>query len=199
LNLVQRKLSDLKQYENNPRSNADAVPGVKKSILKYGYKVPIVIDRDNVIVAGHTRFAALIEINEERGFPNTIACVLADDLTDEEINEFRIVDNLTAENAEWDITKLSMELELLPNLDLNLFGDNPIVSVEEMQIQEEEKVELSDKVLIKIGPDKIELTETEYHEWVVYIIEKYNMSIPQFVRTRLELDEKDRTHTTLEI
>jgi ParB-like chromosome segregation protein Spo0J len=194
LKVVKRKFSDLKQYENNPRNNSNAVSKVKESIRKYGYKVFIVIDQFNTIVAGHTRFAALLELQEELGYPNEIDCILADDLTDEQINEFRIVDNLTAENADWDITKLKLELELLPNLDLELFGEVPALTFEDIQIEEENKVELSDKIRIQVGGDKIEITEAEYHEWVVYVIERYNMSILDFVRSRLELRPSDRSY-----
>ncbi len=200
MKVVKRNLRELNQYVNNPRHNGNAVEAVKQSILKYGYKVPIIIDINNVIIAGHTRFAALLEINEERNWPNELDCILADDLTEEEVNEFRIVDNLVAEYADWDITKLKTELELLPNLDLSLFGDIPALTIEEIQIQEEQKLELnSDKIMFKIGPDKFEITEGEYHDWVQYVIGKYNISIVEFVKRQLELAQKDRTYERVEI
>jgi ParB family chromosome partitioning protein len=198
--VVKRKLSELKVYPNNPRQNQNAIPKVKESIKKYGYKVFIVIDRDNYIVAGHTRFGALLEIQQEEGYPNEIDCILADDLTQEQINEFRIVDNLTAENSEWDLTALKIELELLPNLDLSKFGEVPQFTFEEIQIQEENKLDLiSDKIIIKVGPDKIELTETEYHNWVTYVIGTHNMSVTDWVRQQLHLDEGDRNYEQLDI
>lgn len=199
MKFVKRKLSELRVYENNPRSNQKAIRGVKQSIIKYGYKVPIVIDRDNIIVAGHTRFAALLEIQEERGFPNEIYCIVADDLTEEQLNEFRIVDNLTAENAEWDITKLKSELELLPNLDLSVFGEIPQLTVEEIQIQEENKMDLDGSIVFRAGPDKFEITELEYHDWVQYVIQTYNMTILEFMKKQLHIKPIDREYKKLEI
>lgn len=196
---VERKLSELRVYENNPRQNEKAVEAVQNSIIKYGYKVPIVIDNDNIIVCGHTRFQALLNLHESRGYSDTIVCILADDLTDEQIREFRIVDNLTAENAEWDITKLKIELEVLNNLDLNLFGEIPALTFEEIQIQEESKIELNDKVYIKVGTETIEMTEIEFNEWTAYVIDRYNMSISDFVKQKLELRVSDRNFEILEI
>ena len=90
------KTKALKPYSNNPRRNAKAVPAVKESILKFGFKVPLVIDKNNVIVCGHTRFYASKEIGLE-----TVPCIVADDLTDEQINAFRLVDNRVSEFADW--------------------------------------------------------------------------------------------------
>jgi ParB family chromosome partitioning protein len=195
---VERNISDLKHYENNPRVNTNAVPKVKESIRKYGYKVPIVIDRNNYIVAGHTRHAALTQLLDEGVVAPTILCILADDLTDAQIKEFRIVDNLVAENSEWDITALKIELEGLPDLNLNDFGEIPALTLEDIQIQEEQKL-LSDKVVIKVGTEKIELTEVEYHEWVQYVIGTHNMTVMEFVRRQLHLEEHNREYEKLEI
>lgn len=106
MNIVEKKLGELQPYENNPRKNDTAVPYVAESIKRYGFKVPIVIDKDGVIVAGHTRYLASIELGLE-----TVPCIVADDLTDEEIKEFRLVDNKTSEFAGWDFDMLSAELE----------------------------------------------------------------------------------------
>lgn len=115
MNLVYRNLNDLIMYENNPRKNDDAVEKVAKSIELYGFKVPMVIDKDNVIVCGHTRYKAL----QQLGWSDDVPCVLADDLTDEEIKAFRIVDNKTAEESAWDFDLLEQELN---NLDLSQFN-----------------------------------------------------------------------------
>lgn len=200
MKVVKRKLNQLKHYENNPRQNSQAVPKVKESIKKYGYKVPMVIDGDDCIVAGHTRHAALIEIETELGQELEYECVLADDLSEEEVAEFRIVDNLVAEQADWDITKLKSELEFLPNLDLNLFGEIPALTLEEIQIQEEEKLDVqTDGIKIKIGPDSFEITEAEYHNWVQYVIRQFNMPVIEFVKQRLMFEEEDREYDRLEI
>ena len=110
------KLKDLKPYENNPRFNDEAVAGVKESIKQFGFKVPIVIDKNNVIVCGHTRYKASIELGLKE-----IPCVRADDLNDEQIKAFRIADNKVSEVAEWDMDKLHMELDEI-SIDMSAFG-----------------------------------------------------------------------------
>lgn len=106
MNIVDKRLDELQPYENNPRKNDNAVPYVAESIKKYGFKVPIVIDKDGVIVAGHTRYLASIELGLE-----TVPCIVADDLTEEQVREFRLVDNKTAEFAGWDFSMLNIELQ----------------------------------------------------------------------------------------
>lgn len=200
MEFVKRKLSVLRVYENNARYNAEAVPKVKASILKYGYKVPIVIDSNNTIIAGHTRFAALQDINRESGSYGEIDCIFANDLTEEQVREFRIVDNSVASIATWDITKLKFELETLPDFDILDFGGIPELSIEDIQIQEEHKLELdSDRIQIRIGPDKIEMTEAEFNQWTSYVIGTYNKSILEFVRDQLHLNPNDRVYETLPI
>lgn len=92
MKITDKRLDEIKPYENNPRLNKEAVKFVKNSIRKFGFKVPIVIDKDNVIVAGHTRYLASKELNLE-----TVPCVVADDLTEKQIKAFRLADNKTAE------------------------------------------------------------------------------------------------------
>lgn len=108
----------LKEYENNPRNNDGAVDAVAESIKQFGFKVPIVIDRDNVIVAGHTRLKAARKIRLEK-----VPCIVADDLTPEQIKAYRLADNKTAELAEWDFSALEIELaELESDFDMSDFG-----------------------------------------------------------------------------
>lgn len=116
MNIVEKKLSELKPYENNPRKNDEAVEYVANSISKFGFKQPIVIDKDGVIVAGHTRYKAAKQLKLK-----TVPCVIADDLTEEEIRAYRLVDNKTAELAGWDFPLLDMELAEL-NMDMEQFG-----------------------------------------------------------------------------
>lgn len=92
------KLQDLRPYERNPRKNEAAVPVVMESIRNFGFKVPLVIDKDNVIVCGHTRYKAA-----KRMGMDTVLCIRADDLTPEQVKAFRLVDNRAAEMSEWDI------------------------------------------------------------------------------------------------
>lgn len=85
MNIIELKIKDLKPYENNPRRNDDAVDYVANSIKQFGFKVPIVIDKDNNIVCGHTRYKAAKKLKIE-----SIPCVIADDLTEEQIKAFRL-------------------------------------------------------------------------------------------------------------
>ena len=107
------KVEDLKPYENNPRFNDDAVEYVAKSIKEFGFKVPMVIDKDNVIVAGHTRYKASMELGLKE-----VPCIIADDLTDEQIKAFRLADNKVSDYSIWNNTALLEELDDLKDLDI---------------------------------------------------------------------------------
>lgn len=110
-------IGDLRPYERNPRNNDAAVDAVAESIREFGFKVPIVVDRDGVIVAGHTRFKAAKKLHLE-----TVPVVIADDLTDEQVKAFRLADNKTGELAEWDWNLLDLELSEIQGIDMELFG-----------------------------------------------------------------------------
>lgn len=110
-------VSELKPYENNPRFNEPAVEKVMNSIKEFGFKVPIVIDTENVIVAGHTRLLAAQKLGLE-----TVPCIVANDLNDEQIKAFRLADNKVSELAEWDFSKLEQELSDIQNTDMFNFG-----------------------------------------------------------------------------
>ena len=106
------KVEDLKPYENNPRINDDAVEYVAKSIKEFGFKVPMVIDKNNVIVAGHTRYKASMELGLKE-----VPCIVADDLTEEQLKAFRLADNKVSEKASWNYDLLDLELD---DIDLNM-------------------------------------------------------------------------------
>lgn len=109
--------NDLKPYEKNPRHNDDAVQAVAESIREFGFKVPIVIDSGNVIVAGHTRWKAsgILGLSE-------VPCIVADDLTPEQVKAFRLADNKVAELSDWDYELLDSELDGLEDWDMSKFG-----------------------------------------------------------------------------
>lgn len=113
------KVTDLVPYANNPRKNDGAVKAVAASIREFGFRVPIIVDRDNVIVAGHTRLKAAESLGME-----SVPVIRADDMTEEQIKAFRLADNKTAEAAEWDFEALSAELDELERLgvDMKQFG-----------------------------------------------------------------------------
>ena len=117
MQIVYKKINDLIPYEKNPRNNDDAVEYVSNSIKEFGFKVPIIIDKNNVIVAGHTRYKASKKLNLDE-----VPCIIADDLTDEQIKAFRLADNKTSEIASWDFDLLEQELADLVNFDMSNFG-----------------------------------------------------------------------------
>ena len=116
MKIVMKQISLLQEYENNPRNNDEAVNAVASSIKEFGFKVPIVITSDNVIIAGHTRLKASIKLGLSE-----VPCIIADDLNDEQIKAFRLADNKTAELATWDLSKLEEEL-LNIDMDMLQFG-----------------------------------------------------------------------------
>ena len=116
MNIEVLPIDELLQYENNPRNNAGAVDYVAESIKDFGFKVPLVIDKNNVIVCGHTRYLAA----EKLGIKE-LPCIVADDLTDEEINAFRLADNKVHEYSEWDFDLLQSELSSITEFDMSKF------------------------------------------------------------------------------
>lgn len=116
MNIVSVSLQDLRPYENNPRLNDNAIDSVANSIKEFGFKVPVVITKDNVIVAGHTRYKASLKIGLKE-----VPCIVADDLTEEQIKAFRLADNKVSELSEWDFEKLNIELSNI-DLDMSLFN-----------------------------------------------------------------------------
>lgn len=116
MEIIEKKLSEITPYEKNPRKNDDAVEYVANSIREFGWKVPIVIDRDGVIIAGHTRYKAAQKLGFE-----TVPCIMADDLTPEQVKAYRLADNKVSEFAEWDFDLLAAELDEI-DLDMSEFG-----------------------------------------------------------------------------
>lgn len=110
-------ISEITPYANNPRNNAAAVEPVAASIRDFGFRVPIVLDKNGVIVAGHTRLEAAKRLGLSK-----VPCVVADDLTAEQARAFRIADNKTAELATWDAAKLAEELADISDFDMGEFG-----------------------------------------------------------------------------
>ena len=132
-------------YENNPRNNDGAVEYVANSIKEFGFKVPVVLDKNNVIVAGHTRYKAakLLKITE-------IPCIIADDLNDEQVKAFRLIDNKAAELASWDIDLLNLELENIKDIDMELFNFE-ISNILDNVVDDEYEVELPEEPKTKSG------------------------------------------------
>ena len=117
MQIIELPIKSLKPYKRNPRKNADAVDYVVNSIKSFGFRVPLVVDSDNCIVAGHTRFEAAKKLGMK-----TLPVVLADDLNEDQIRAFRLVDNQTQSLSSWDFSMLMTELEDIDEFDMSLYG-----------------------------------------------------------------------------
>ena len=147
MQIINKKTSEIKPYEKNPRKNDEAVKYVAESIKQFGFKVPIVLDKDNVIVAGHTRYKAAKKLKMTE-----VPCVVADDLTDEQVKAYRLADNKVAEKAEWDFDLLNSELDELFDFDMTVFGFEDDVIEEEPEVVEDDyNEELPEEPVTKPG------------------------------------------------
>lgn len=117
MNVTEVALKDIRPYEKNPRYNDQAVKPVMNSIQEFGFRNPIIVDKDNVIVCGHTRYKAAMKLKLK-----TVPVIKADDLTEEQIAAYRLADNKVASVATWDQGFLSDELDRILDIDMSLFG-----------------------------------------------------------------------------
>ena len=159
MQIVEKELSWLKPYANNPRDNESAVEPVAKSIKEFGFKVPIVATSDGEIINGHTRFKASKLLGLEK-----VPVIIADDLTEEQIKAFRLADNKVSEFSKWNEDKLRDELKQL-EMDMAEFG---FEFAELTEILEEEKE--------KEQEPEIKFTE-ELGEESNYIVLKFDTSV----------------------
>lgn len=155
MNIIEMNINDLIPYENNPRDNSKAISYVANSIREFGFKVPIVVDKENVIVAGHTRLKAAQILGME-----TVPVIVADDLTEEQINAFRLVDNKSSEFAEWDMSKLEEELEML-DMDMSEFGFLEEEEIPLDRYDEEDTEKNVNQKFLKVGKLQIPITDDE--------------------------------------
>lgn len=142
-------IDSLKMYENNPRKNDEAVKYVENSIKEFGFKVPIIIDKNKTIVAGHTRYKASKNLRLK-----SVPCLIADDLDDEQIKAFRLADNKVSEFSDWDQDLLDSELDDLKDLDIDMsdFGfDLDDLDDDEHEIIEDEVPEVPEEPISKYG------------------------------------------------
>jgi DNA modification methylase len=135
MTVQEMRLDQIKPYKNNPRKNDEAVSAVAASIREFGFKQPIVVDADGVIIVGHTRYKAAQSLGLE-----TVPVLVASDLSDEQAKAYRLADNKTNELAEWDFQLLSEELEGL-NIDMEQFGFEFPDVFDEAEITEDETPE----------------------------------------------------------
>lgn len=133
MNIKYQKISDLIPYVNNPRYNDDAVDAVAQSIDKFGFKVPIIVDRNNEIVAGHTRLKAAQKLGLEE-----VPTIIADDLDENQVRAFRLADNKVSELSTWNTELLEKELLNVDDIDMTLFGFDELIKDFDLQDIEED-------------------------------------------------------------
>lgn len=123
-------INDIKPYKNNPRLNEEAIPYVMNSIKEFGFKNPIILDKNNVIVAGHTRLESAKRLDMKE-----VPVIYADDLTEEQIKAFRLADNKVAEKSMWDYTKLDEELDGILDIDMSMFDFD--INTDDLELENE--------------------------------------------------------------
>lgn len=149
MEIIYKKTKEIKEYENNPRKNDEAVEYVANSIKEFGFKNPIILDKDNVIIAGHTRLKAAKKLGIKE-----VPCIMADDLTEEQVKAFRLADNKVGEIATWDFELLDMELVDI-DLDMTAFGfefDEDEVEIERKDLSDD--VEESTVIVVECDDEK---------------------------------------------
>lgn len=146
MNVIYKGIGQIIPYDKNPRNNDDAVKYVAESIKQFGFKVPIVIDKDGVIVAGHTRHKAALKLGLEE-----VPCIIADDLTDEQVRAYRLADNKVAEAADWDFDILGEELDGIFDIDMELFGFDLDIEEEPEVTEDDYEPELPTEPKAKLG------------------------------------------------
>lgn len=126
-------ISKIKPYENNPRDNEAGVDAVANSIKEFGWQQPIVVDKDNVIIVGHTRYKAAKKLGMDK-----VPVVVADNLSPEQVKAYRLADNKTGELTDWDMGLLDDELADIADIDMSDFGFDLDLGDDEAEVQEDD-------------------------------------------------------------
>ena len=155
-------INDIIPYEKNPRKNEDAIPYVMESIKNFGFKNPIILDKNNVIVCGHTRLESAKRLNMQE-----VPCLYADDLTDEQIKAFRLAENKVSEYAKWDKDLLDLELE---ELEINMENFGFDLDIEEDLFKENERHRTNDTYNLNL----VDIENSTNDFWQMPIIENNN-------------------------
>ena len=174
------KVEDLIPYINNPRNNEIAVDKVASSISEFGFKNPIVIDKNNVIINGHTRLLASKKLGLKE-----VPVIVADDLSEAQVKAFRIADNKTSEYASWNKELLRVELDMLEEMDfvLELVNidysdfDGMDIDLDDIELPNElelERTEQGNTLLknLKFGSYNITLSDEEF-KMLTVLVENY--------------------------
>nr|DAO41519.1 MAG TPA: ParB protein [Caudoviricetes sp.] len=127
------KIDEVKPYPNNPRNNDDGVEAVANSIKQFGWQQPIVVDKDNVIIVGHTRYKAAKKLGMDK-----IPVVVASNLSPEQVKAYRLADNKTGELTDWDMSLLDDELGDIADIDMSDFGFDLDIPEDDEEVQEDD-------------------------------------------------------------
>lgn len=181
MKIIEKKLEELKPYDNNPRLNDKAVPAVAESLKEFGWQQPIVIDRDNTIIAGHTRYKAALSLGMK-----TAPCKYADELTPEQVNAYRLADNKTAELAMWDEDKMKEELAKCSKFDMSAFGFTTWFDEHETGEASEDDTDeykaFTEKFEAKHTTDDCYTPEEVYKAVADYVEKRYGIAQKRFIR-----------------
>jgi len=175
MEIIYKKVNEIIPYEKNPRKNKEAVEYVANSIKEFGFKVPIVIDKNNVIVAGHTRWKASKKLGLKE-----VPCIIADDLTEEQVKAFRLADNKVSEYAEWDIDLLTDELDDILNIDMEEFGFEKVLDekIIEDEIPEERKTtDIKKGDIYKLGNHRLMCGDSTNEENIDKLVNGENIKM----------------------
>lgn len=145
MDIKQMPITDVVPYDKNPRNNDKAVESTANSIKEFGWQQPIVVDKNNIIIVGHTRLKAAQKLNLE-----VVPVVVADNLSEEQVKAYRLADNKTGELADWDMAMLSEELEGIADLDMGDFGFE-LAEDEAEVIDDDFEEELPEEPTSKLG------------------------------------------------
>lgn len=135
MNIIEQNIEKLIPYENNPRNNDDAVDQVAESIKEFGFQQPIVVDKENVVIVGHTRLKAAKRLGLKK-----VPVVVADELTDEQAKAYRLADNKTNELASWKFELLDEELLGIGQIDMGKFGFDMASLTDNLVAQEDDYI-----------------------------------------------------------
>ena len=127
------KIDEVKPYPNNPRNNDDGVEAVANSIKEFGWQQPIVVDKDNVIIVGHTRYKAAKKLGIDK-----VPVVVANNLSPEQVKAYRLADNKMGELTDWDMGLLDDELADIADIDMSDFGFDLDLGDNEAEVQEDD-------------------------------------------------------------
>lgn len=193
MDVIEKKLKDIKPYEKNPRKNDNAIDAVASSISQFGFKNPIVVDGNNVIICGHTRYKAAKKLGLD-----SVPCVVASDLTEEQIKAYRLADNKVSELADWDIDLLNEELDGIFDIDMSDFGFDIAEEEQEQEDFETRKKEFEERM----ASGELSEDSEEYQEFVEKFEQKkttddcytpdsvYN-AVMEFVENRYNVSRHD--------